>query len=182
MSRKRRNRDPQSTATRGVTGKGKMRFRIDYQRKYNEVACRVDGIGVSAKYANKPIEVFGDQRPKNIPADIFNDFCAAFESGRPVGDTILWKAIRPDVPAKYANSWGFWIIIHGNGIAPNYLAKVQDPGPYRTRFPSDLEERFQIVFRWAVRAKWENTYFPGRNAEEIEEMRRVVMKPASEQS
>lgn len=156
-----------------------MKFKIEYNRKRGEVICRVHGIGVSSKYANKPIEVFGDQRPRNIPADIFNDFCSAFKTGRPVGETLLWKAIRPDVPAKYSHKWGYWIIIHGEGVAPDYLAKVQEPGPYATRFPTDVEYRFLTVFRWAVKVKWENSYFPGSKNEEIEEMRGIVMQPSS---
>lgn len=151
-----------------------MKFKVEYNARFKSVYCR--GLGVHKSDDGNPKEVFGDLRPKCVPQDMWDDFVRASEEGRAIGDTLLWRAIRPDVPAKYAHKWGFWIIIHGNGIAPDYLAKVQEPGPYRTRFPSDLEERFQAVFRWSVKVKWESARFPGSKTKEVEEMRNIVMQ------
>lgn len=151
-----------------------MKFKVEYSARFKSVSCRVAGVRKSD--AGNPVEVFGDLRPEGVPADIFADFVRASEESRPIGETLLWKAIRPDVPAKYANKWGYWMTIHGRGMAPNYLAEVQQPGPYSNRLPTDIEWRFKRVFHWAVKVKWENARFPGSKNQEVEEMRNIVMQ------
>lgn len=149
-----------------------MKFRINYNKRFNDVSCRLSG--VSKSDAGKPVEVFGDLRPEGVPQDIFDDFVAACGEGRKVKDTLLWKAIRPDIQVPFARKQGFFLIIHGHGVAPNYLAEVQ-AGPYKDRFPTREEARFAAWFKALVKVKYNNSRLPGACEQEIRERAECVL-------
>jgi hypothetical protein len=106
-----------------------------------------------------PKDVFGNMEwEKVVPADMWADWKRGMSiEGWRIEDSLMWKAIQPNTPAKGRKPHNFNFIIKGEGVAPNYLAKVQEPGPFANRTKTKEEQLFKDWFIHLCKCKFEKT-------------------------
>lgn len=101
----------------------------------------------------------GDTMKLGIPADMWEDWEKALAEGRNIEDTLMYKRINPNVPARGRHAHAFKFEIVGEGVAPHCLSDQNDrlfTGRWKTKSEQLFTDWFNHLCKqkFGVTPKW----------------------------